>query len=442
MSPSPSTITVQLSGTEEASLREKQWSKIQRLFHRVFASENFNSRRLRAAGLQPPPAGVRTMVHAPLPGIHSFADFIAKVPFTTKMDLLADRQAQPPFGTNFTESFENYTRFCQTTGTSTGMPMAVLDTPASWDSMLHCWRQVYRAAKVGVGDRVFFPFSFGPFLGFWTAFEAAARGCLVIPGGGLTSQARLEMIARYAVTVICSTPTYLVRLGEQIGAPSGIHLEQLKVRRLIVAGEPGGCLPTMRDRLSELWGAKVFDHHGMSEVGPVSFEDPEYPSSLCVMEESYFAEVIDEQGHEVEDGSEGELVLTTLDRTACPLLRYRTGDWVCKRLVGDKLFLEGGVLGRVDDMAVIRGVNLYPSAIENVVRRFPEVAEFQVEQRKVDSMDEILVIVELQPDAHESVTERIEERLQDSFALRIPVKLAAQGSLPRFDFKARRWRRM
>ncbi|OAI55299.1 hypothetical protein AYO49_05695 [Verrucomicrobiaceae bacterium SCGC AG-212-N21] len=435
-------MTVQLPGAGEESMRDKQWSKIQRLFQRIFSSENFNARRLRAVGLQPGPAGVRGVVGSPIPDIQNMGDFIAKVPFTTKADLLEDRQMNQPFGTNFTESFENYTRFCQTTGTTSGYPMAVLDTPASWDSMLHCWRQVYRAAKVGVGDRVFFPFSFGPFLGFWTAFEAAARGCLVIPGGGLTSQSRLEMIARYGVTVICSTPTYLVRLGEQIGAPSGISLDQIKVRRLIVAGEPGGCLPTMRDRLSELWGAKVFDHHGMSEVGPVSYEDPEYPSHLCVMEEAYFAEVVDQDGREVEDGSEGELVLTTLDRTACPLLRYRTGDWVCKRLIGDRLFLEGGVLGRVDDMAVIRGVNLYPSAIENVVRRFAEVAEFQVEQRKVDSMDEIRVIVELQPDAHESVTEQIEERFQDTFALRIPVKLAPRGSLPRFDFKARRWHKM
>jgi phenylacetate-CoA ligase len=426
------TRSIPLPGSAETTVREKQWVKLQRLMQRVFASDNFNSVRLRAAGIQPPMAAIRGV-----------SDFITRVPFTSKADLVADRVASPPFGTNFTESFENYTRFCQTTGTSTGAPMAVLDTPASWDAMLHCWRQVYRAAKVGVGDRVFFPFSFGPFLGFWTAFEAAARGCLVIPGGGLTSQSRLEMVARYGVTAICSTPTYLLRLGEQIGAPSGIGLSQLKVRRLIVAGEPGGSLPTTRDRLQELWGgAKVFDHHGMSEVGPVSYEDPEYPANLCVLQESYFAEVLDANDQEVQDGEEGELVLTTLDRTACPLLRYRTGDWVCKRMIGERLFLEGGVLGRVDDMAVIRGVNLYPSAIENVIRRFPEVAEFQVEQRKVDAMDEVLVVVELQPDAHESVAERIEERFQDTFALRIPVRLSPQGSLPRFDFKARRWQRM
>src|SRR4029079_16743666 len=130
--------------------------------------------------------------------------------------------------------------------------------------------------------------------------------------------------------------------------------------------------------------------------------------------------------------------LTTLDRTACPLLRYRTGDWVCKRLIDDRLFLEGGVLGRVDDMAVIRGVNLYPSAIENVIRRFPEVAEFQVEQRNVDAMDELSIIVELETDVeHNAIETRLHDRLRDTLSLRIPVRTVPHGTLPRFDFKAR-----
>jgi phenylacetate-CoA ligase len=110
--------------------------------------------------------------------------------------------------------------------------------------------------------------------------------------------------------------------------------------------------------------------------------------------------------------------------------------------VDEKLYLEGGVLGRVDDMAVIRGVNIYPSALENVIRRFPEIAEFQVEQRKVEAMDEIELIVELAPGADDAVLHKLQERLRDTFTLRIPVRLAAQGSLPRFDFKSRRWRRV
>lgn len=428
--PSDNTVRVPMP-VSDLSLADGQWEKLRSLLRRIASTDGFNSRRLRESGVEPV-------------AISSLQDFVKRVPLTTKADLLADRIAYPPFGTNFTEPFSRYTRFCQTTGTLTGEPMAVLDTPASWDAMLACWRQVYRAAGVKPGERIFFAFSFGPFLGFWTAFEAAARDCIAIPGGGLSSSARLEMMARYEATVLCCTPTYALRLGESIGVASGVSLEQLKIKRIIVAGEPGGSLPTMRERLRILWGgAHVFDHHGLTEVGPVSYEDADQPASLCVMQDAYFAEVLDAEDREVPNGSEGELVLTTLARTASPLLRYRTGDWVCKHLVDDQLFLEGGVLGRTDDMAVIRGVNIYPSAVENVLHRFPEVAEFQIEQRKVNAMDEVEVIVELNPDVQEGdIIERLKERLRDTFSLRIPVRLAPTGSLPRFEFKARRWRKI
>lgn len=426
------TVSLPLPGGE-GDVRGRQWSKLRALLTKISYSDNFNARRLRAAGISNLASE-----------INGLGEFIARVPFCTKDDLLNDRGEFPPFGSNFTEPPQRYTRFCQTTGTSTGQPVAVIDTPESWDAMLACWRQVYKGAGVKPGERIFFAFSFGPFLGFWSAFDAAARDCLVLPGGGLSTQARLEMIARYQATTLCCTPTYALRLGEHIGAPSGIGLDQIKIKRIIVAGEPGGSLPTTRERIKQLWGgAKVFDHHGMTEVGPVSFEEIENPGSLCVIEDAYFAEIIDPKtGHEVEDREEGELVLTTLTRTASPLLRFRTGDWVCKHLADGKLYLEGGVLGRCDDMAVIRGVNVYPSAIENVVRRFDEVAEFQIEQRTIDDMDEVELVVELEAGVDEEVLDRIADRLRDTFSLRIPVRAATPGSLPRFDFKARRWRKV
>lgn len=418
-----------LHGSPELK-KELQWLKLKMLLQRIKDTGSFNDVRLKKYAVD-------------VDKLNSLDDFTRHVPFTKKDDLLADRMEHPPFGNNFTEPMERYTRICQTSGTSTGQPMALLDTPESWESMLACWRQVYRAAGLKSGDRIFFAFSFGPFLGFWTAFEAAANDYMVIPGGGLSSHARLELMAHYAATVLCCTPTYALRLGENIGAPSGVKLEQLKVKKLILAGEPGGCLPTTRDRLVSLWGgATIFDHHGMSEVGPVSYEDANHPASLCVMEDAYFAEVLDQDGNEVADGDEGELVLTTLNRTACPLLRYRTGDWVCKHIDNACLYLEGGVLGRCDDMAVIRGVNVYPSAIENIVSRFSEVAEFQIELHKVHEMDEITLIIELADGSGEDVIDRIQTRLRDTFALRIPVRLAPQGSLPRFEFKAKRWNKV
>ncbi len=393
---------------------ELQQAKLKALREKVSAGSNFNSRS--AIG----------------------ADFF-DLPFTTKEELLADRLANPPFGSALTEPLANYTRFCQTSGTSTGQPMAWVDTPESWEAMLNCWRWVYRGAGLEKGvDRVFFAFSFGPFLGFWTAFEAAATDYLTIPGGGLSSQARLEAMARYQATVLCCTPTYALRLGESIGSASGVSLDQLSVRKVIVAGEPGGNVPGVRERVEKLWNARVFDHHGMTEVGPVSFESVELPGCLQVIEEAYLAEIIDPQtGLEVDEEACGELVLTTLDRTACPLIRYRTGDWVKKRRIEGRLCLEGGVLSRLDEMVVIRGVNVYPSAVEAVVRQFAGVAEFQVEQRKVEAMDEIMVLVELLPGTGAEVVRQLEAKLRDTFSMRIPVRLAE--ALPRYEFKARRW---
>ncbi len=397
----------------QASLKELQETKLKALLDKVRAMDGFNSAR-------------------------AAADF-KSMPFTTKEQLLADRLAHPPFGSAQTEPLPNYTRFCQTSGTSTGQPMAWVDTSQSWEAMLECWRWVYRGAGLQKGvDRVFFAFSFGPFLGFWTAFEASATDYLTIPGGGLSSQARLEAMARYQATVLCCTPTYALRLGECIGSVSGIELKDLAVRKVIVAGEPGGNVPGVRERIETLWNARVFDHHGMTEVGPVSFESIGLPGSLQVIEEAYLAEVIDPRTcQEVDDGACGELVLTTLDRTSCPLIRYRTGDWVKKRRVAGRLCLEGGVLGRVDEMVVIRGVNIYPSAVEGVVRQFAEVAEFQVEQHKVEAMDEVLVKVELLPGTGIDVVKKLEGRLRDTFSMRIPVQVTE--GLPRFEFKARRW---
>ena len=403
-----------MNPSSSPSLRKLQQTKLAGLLKRAACDQGFNAKRVATARFQ-------------------------DIPFTTKDQLLADRIAHQPFGSGLSEPLEHYTRFCQTSGTSTGQPMAWIDTPKSWEAMLDCWRYVYRGAGLEKGvDRVFFAFSFGPFLGFWTAFEAAATDYLTIPGGGLSSQARLEAIARYQATVLCCTPTYAVRLGECIGAESGIYPHQLAVRKIIVAGEPGGSVPAVRERIEGLWNARVFDHHGMTEVGPVSFESEDRPGYLQIIEEAYLAEIIDPStAKEVQEGDCGELVLTTLDRTACPLIRYRTGDWVRKKHYKGRLCLEGGVLSRVDEMVVIRGVNVYPSAVEAVVRQFTEIVEFLVEQRRVESMDEILVKVELVPGAGTAVIKQLEARLRDTFSMRIPVSLAE--GLPRHEFKARRW---
>jgi phenylacetate-CoA ligase len=374
---------------------------------------------------------------------------LATLPFTLKQELIDDQIAHPPYGSNLTYPLDRYTRFCQTSATTTGTPMRWLDTPESWDWMIGNWVRVYHAAGVGGGDHIFFAFSFGPFLGFWVGFEAAARvGCMAIPGGGMRSAARLRTILETSATVLCCTPTYAIRLAE-VAAEENIDLAAANVRTLIVAGEPGGSVPATRAHISKLWnGARVVDHHGMTEIGPVSYGCPERPGVLHVIEDAYIAEVIDPlTGRPVPRGVAGELVLTNLGRLGSPLIRYRTSDIVqaapdeqCACGTRD-LALNGGILGRTDDMLVVRGVNVYPSAVENILRGFDDVGEYRVEIQNHRTLPELSIQVEPAP-AHAddaALTHRLEAALTNAFALRIPVSLAPQGSLPRFEMKARRW---
>ena len=405
-----------------AALEAEQLALLRSLLKEIIPANAFYTTKLRNCG-----------------EITSLQDFTRHVPFTTKTELTEDQKAHPPYGSNHTFSLERYTRFSQTSGSSAA-PLRWLDTPESWEWMLGNWKTIYRAAGARSGDRVFFAFSFGPFLGFWTSFEAAAKlGLLCIPGGGLSSEARMHAIVETGATILCCTPTYALRLG-QIGSAGS------QVRTIIVAGEPGGSIPSTRAQIEELWpGAHVFDHHGMTEVGPVSYECSERPGTLCVIERSYLAEIIDPTtGQSVDNGQNGELVLTTLGRTGSPLLRYRTGDVVRKTLVNDTLAFEGGILGRSDDMVIVRGVNLYPTAVERIIREHAEIAEYRVELGKSGGMDEIAITIEPADGcaAPAELTAKLQSELMGAFGLRIPVSLAMPRALPRFEMKAKRWVRL
>jgi phenylacetate-CoA ligase len=373
-------------------------------------------------------------------------EFRTAVPFTFKREIVEDQLTHPPFGTNLTYPLTNYTRFCQTSGT-TGNPMRWLDTPQSWNWMLDCWTRVLQSAAVLPGDRIFFAFSFGPFLGFWTGFEAATRmGCLTIPGGGMRSEARLQAMIGAKANVLCCTPTYSLHLAE-VAAEMGLDLGLTSIRTIIVAGEPGGSIAGTRNHIEKLWsGAKVVDHHGMTEIGPTSYGCPQRPGVLHVMEDKFLAEVIDaETEAQLDRGSTGELVLTNLGRTGSPLLRYRTGDLV-KTSAAERcscgaldIALEGGILARTDDMVVVRGVNVYPSAVEHILRSTGGVAEYCVEISESRSLTELRLEVEPESGCGQGLAHRIEAALRDALSLRIPVTIVAQGSLPRFEMKAKRW---
>lgn len=385
--------------------------------------------------------------------IESLEAFAAHMPFTTKAQLVADQHAHPPYGTNLTYPLERYTRLHQTSGT-TGEPLRWLDTDDSWRWMLDNWSRVYAAAGVVERDRVLFAFSFGPFLGFWTAFESAERlGCLCLPGGGLSTSARLRLMLDNAATAVCCTPTYALRLAE-VASEQGMDLSRSAVRALIVAGEPGGSVASVRKRIEDAWGgaARVFDHHGMTETGPVTYPCPARPDVLHVIEQSYIAEVIDPAtGRTAPAGAGGELALTNLGRIGSPLLRYRTGDCVQPDRRGEDqpcacgthdLTLLGGILGRSDDMVVVRGVNVFPSAIDQIVRAHPQVTEYRVEVTGDGAMVELAVTIEpasVGEAEAEALCRAVERDLKDALHLRVPVRPAEPNALPRFELKARRW---
>jgi phenylacetate-CoA ligase len=414
-----------------AAIAADQLEQLRSLLAELFPANKFYTRKLQDAGI--------TF------DVASLADFSARFPFTTKPELVADQSANPPFGTNLTHPLARYTRFHQTSGTS-GVPLRWLDTPESWDEMIESWMKIFQAAGVASSDRVMFAFSFGPFIGFWLAFEAAERlGCLCFPGGGLSSAARLRIIIDNRATVLCCTPTYAIRLGE-VAAEERIDLGKSAVKRIIVAGEPGGSIPATRKRIESLWpNARVFDHHGMTEVGPVTFECPAQPGVLHVIEDAYFAEILDPaSGKSVPPGHTGELVLTTLGRMGSPLLRYRTGDLVkrgascpCGR---HEMTLEGGILGRTDDMVIVRGVNVYPTAVEEIIRSCDGIAEYRVKISNAQALTEMQVEIEPATAVDgKAAAARVEKAFEFALSLRVPVSVADTGTLPRFEMKANRW---
>ncbi len=292
------------------------------------------------------------------------------------------------------------------------------------------------AAEGDAADRAAMAFSFGPFIGFWSAFDAAAaRGLLAIPTGGMSSIARLELIRGLEATVHFCTPSYALHLTE-VAAENQIDCGELAIRRLIVAGEPGGSLPALRRQLETRWNARVVDHAGASEVGPWGYGDAE-GRGLYVIESEFIAEFIArDDGRPAASGELAELVLTALGRRGAPVLRYRTGDLVKPTWNSEGfVFLEGGVLGRADDMLICRGVNIFPSSVEQILRSFPEVVEYRITAHRRGALDELSVEVE---DRLET-PERIARELQLRLGLRIEVTAVPAGSLPRYEGKGRRF---
>jgi phenylacetate-CoA ligase len=367
-------------------------------------------------------------------------DDLATLPFTTKDDLVADQAENPPFGTNLTYPLERYSHLHQTSGTS-GTTLRVLDTPEDWA----WWRRnlgvVLRAAGVGPGDRVALAYSFGPYVQFWASYEGAQDvGAMVIAMGGMDSLQRLLTMRDYGATTLLCTPTYAVHLA-RVAEQNDLGDAPATVERVVCTGEPGASIASVRRQIQLGWGAKCHDHAGLTEVGSFA-----YPCDSCggmhLREDDFVCEILDpETGVPVPDGASGELVVTALGRTGFPVIRYRTGDVVERSPVDCGVahpgrWLPQGILGRSDDMVVIRGMNVFPSAIEQILREFEGVGEFRITfYSEPTAMDEVKLEVEL---ARPIEARAIQAQLRQTLGLRVRIVPLKPGILPTQVGKARR----
>jgi len=398
---------------------------------------------VRALQLEKLRAGLRQVLKSNpfwrgrLHDVNGWDDF-ERLPMTTKAELLADQASSAPFGTNLTFPLEDYTRLHQTSGSSGDQPLRWLDTHQSWAWWLRIWADhVYRAAGVTAADRVFFAFSFGPFIGFWSAFGGAERlGALAISGGAMTTEQRIRNLRDVGATVLLATPTYALRMADQA---QELHLDLASsdIRVTIHAGEPGASIPSTRSAIEAAYMAVSFDHTGMTELGPTGHSCTQR-DGIHLIESEFIFEVVDGKGR---PALEGELVATNLGRWGSPLIRYRTGDHVTlshEPCSCGTSFVKvvGGIRGRVDDMFTVRGVNLYPSQVEDIVRRHTSVREFVIERRTVQRMDEVVLVVEMAE--ADAATDRLEADLRQALGVRIGCRVVPAGTLPPGELKARR----
>jgi phenylacetate-CoA ligase len=398
------------SATEPSAIKELQLRKLQSGLKDVLRTNAFWRERLH--------------------DVRGWDDF-ERLPLTTKAELVADQESHPPFGTNLTYPLDHYVRLHQTSGSSGDAPLRWLDTAESWDWWLRIWSEhVYPAAGVTAADRVFFAFSFGPFVGFWSAFGGAQRlGAMCISGGAMTSEQRVRNMLDVGATVLLSTPTYALRMAD-VADQIGVNLSAAGIRTTIHAGEPGASIASTRAAIEAAYSAVAYDHTGMTELGPTGFSCSAR-DGVHLVETEFIFEVL----------PSGELVATNLGRWGSPLIRYRTGDRV--ELASEPcscgspfLKILGGIHGRVDDMFTVRGVNLYPSQVEDIVRRHPEVIEFVIEHRRERQMDEVTLLIETSTDSFSS--ERLEADLRQALGVRLECRVVPDGTLPRSELKSRR----
>ncbi len=392
----------------------------------------------------------RTLAGFDLDSLRSVSD-VNRLPMLTRDEWMNSQFEHPPYGELSVIGAPGAIRVHTTSGTTGQGPLRALDSRKDWAWIAEMWAYAIWGAGIRPGDTAYIAFGYGSFIGFWGLHYSMEKvGVLNVPGGAQTTEARVRQIIDFDATVVASTPTYALRLAQEAQA-LGIDLPRSAVSKVILSGEPAGSIPQTKALIEEQWGAKAYDTAGMTEIGTIMvFECEHQPGGTHIIEDHVLEEVIDPVTLEpVDYGESGERVVTSFGRGSIPLLRYRTGDLVC-RVPHDRCtcgrgydIYEGGILGRVDDMKIIRGTNVYPRAIEAIVREFPELDEFQTVITREGLRDEITLRVEPRPDYPQERWEALADTMQRRLALAheglsFRIERAGTNELPRFELKATR----
>ena len=375
-------------------------------------------------------------------------DDLKRVPFLDKYVISESQVKYPPFGEFLCVKEHEIVKYFRTSGTTFHPRNFAYTFDDWWNGAVEEMCRIKYAIGVRPEDRAFIAFPYSTFITLWTAHYACEKiGCMIIPGGGTSTKERLKLMREMQTTVLCSTPTYAYRLAS-VCQEEGIDIRSIPLKIINTGGEPLAAVPGSRKRLEEIWQAKVYDEYGASEgLSPVGGECSEQ-DGLHVAEDFLITEILDDNGEQVAPGEKGELVISNLISRSMPLLRFKTGDIVTytdEPCLCGRSTIRLKVLGRVDDMILIKGTNVFPSTIEEIVKRCPELGnDFMIVLDEINGTYELIIQVE--PATHITCTETVEQEIQnklmgmcrEQLRLRPVVQVVSCGSLPRYEVKSKR----
>jgi phenylacetate-coenzyme A ligase PaaK-like adenylate-forming protein len=422
--------------TMEPELRDAAiLHRIRQLMDYAWQRSPFYRRKWRGAGLEPG-------------DIRSLEDF-ERVPVVRKDELRADQAANPPFGSYLCVPEAEVKHVNGTSGT-TGRPTAFGISERDWRSVANAHARVMWAMGIRPSDTVLVGSPLSLYWGSWGAYIGAERlGARVFPfGAGVAGQTARTVLwmRQMGVTVFYGTPSYALRLAE-VARAEGVHPAELGLRKLFFSGEPGASIPSIRARIAEAFDAQVYDSGSMAEASPWMHlgAGADEPGVLC-WQDLVYTEVCDPATlRRVPYGAEGTPVYTTLERTSQPMIRLVSHDltrWEAPDAARGRSypFLPKGIYGRIDDMFIVRGENIYPSAIDEVVMADPGYGgEHRIVISRTDTMDSLVVQVEHhQPRPGEGWADGLADRLRRVLGVGATVVPVPRGSFERTEFKARR----